>query len=115
MPYARPWYGGSLWLELAEAPHLPGTQQDSRPLLCRAHNMWSATSKSLFAPYAQECSTSPPVWAGSPLPAQYDLTSPCSRHFGHRCKGISMATFKPEEVQALQAVGGNSVRRSALL
>lgn len=31
-----------------------------------------------------------------------------SREFNHRVKSISMATFKPEEVKALQA-GGNAV------
>ena len=32
----------------------------------------------------------------------------CSRQFNHRCKGISMASFKPEEIKALEA-GGNGV------
>ena len=33
----------------------------------------------------------------------------CSRHFNHRCKGITMATFKPEEMRAIEE-GGNAVR-----
>jgi len=32
-----------------------------------------------------------------------------SRQFNHRCKGISMATFKPEEMRAIEE-GGNAVR-----
>lgn len=34
--------------------------------------------------------------------------APHSRQFGHRVKGITMASFKPEEIAALQA-GGNQV------
>jgi hypothetical protein len=32
-----------------------------------------------------------------------------SRQFNHRCKGVTMATFKPEEIQAIED-GGNAVR-----
>jgi hypothetical protein len=31
-----------------------------------------------------------------------------SRQFNHRCKGVTMATFKPEEVAAIED-GGNAV------
>ena len=37
----------------------------------------------------------------------------CSRHFNHRCKGITMATFKPEEMRAIEE-GGNAVRPQRL-
>ena len=33
----------------------------------------------------------------------------CSRQFNHRCKGITMATFKTEEMRAIEE-GGNAVR-----
>lgn len=39
----------------------------------------------------------------SPLPKQH------SRQFNHRCKGVTMATFKPEEIAAIED-GGNAVR-----
>ena len=38
----------------------------------------------------------------------------CSRQFSHRCKGISMATFKPEEIRALEE-GGNGASCLQLL
>lgn len=39
---------------------------------------------------------------------QKRLFGNCSRQFNHRCKGISMASFKPEEIRALEN-GGNGV------
>ena len=33
-----------------------------------------------------------------------------SRQFNHRCKGVTMATFKAEEIQAIED-GGNAVRK----
>lgn len=35
--------------------------------------------------------------------------APHSRNFNHRAKGVTMSTFKPDEIKALQA-GGNAVR-----
>lgn len=36
----------------------------------------------------------------------------CSRQFGHRVKGVSMSSFKPDEIKALQE-GGNGVSLTA--
>lgn len=35
---------------------------------------------------------------------------PCSRQFGHRVKGVSMSTFKKDEVETLRQ-SGNEVRQ----
>ena len=43
------------------------------------------------------------------------LTLPRSREFSHRVKSISLSTFKPEEVEALQASGGNEAAREIWL
>lgn len=100
--------------------------------------MWSPTSTSSSAPYAAACSESRPAAAATAMPSAarqprspltgiaslksivtearltpHLLFHSCSRQFGHRVKGVSMSTFKPEEVQAL-AESGNAVRAAWL-
>ena len=86
-------------------------------------NMWSWTSQCLYARSAagsskyfwpsrmhshsvihtNDAKHEHIVWT-----PQKRLFGTCSRQFNHRCKGISMASFKPEEIRALEN-GGNGV------
>ena len=52
--------------------------------------------------HARALLTTPPPPLSHPTPR--------SRQFNHRCKGVTMATFKPEEIQAIED-GGNAVRK----
>ena len=98
------------------------------PLACRAPSMLCPTSRSSCAPCAaafSEWPLPPPPTFHLPLPAlppasMGRLTHPVvllvpagfprrSRQFGHRVKGVSMSTFKAEEVAALEGAG-NAVR-----
>lgn len=89
----------------------------------RDRNMWSWTSQCLCARSAAASSKSfrPSRMQSIPMiPAndakhehiawtpQKRLFGNCSRQFNHRCKGISMASFKPEEIRGLEN-GGNGV------
>lgn len=111
---------------LRQLPAAPTCSLVARPLprpRRRAPSMWSATTTSSSAPCAAACSEwgraphpPPAAAAGAAAPRVSRESTParpapparCSRQFGHRVKGVSMSTFKPEEVAAL-AESGNAV------
>jgi hypothetical protein len=93
--------------------------------------MWCAASTYLSAPYAAASSEWPlpltPAASQPCLPPRASrahtfkhlhhavhccVIGECSRQFGHRVKGVSMSTFKTEEVTTLEE-SGNAVRSLA--
>ena len=83
---------------------------------CRVHNTSWLISAPLFAQTAAAFSTSPPIslhkqsctYKRHERGVISKSVLGCSRQFNHRTKGVSMATFKPEEIRALEE-GGNGV------